>query len=125
MGSYGTRNGLRVSCIARDVDLFPTALILQFCMHGIDWSPPHMLRGCCCCTRCQLEQFDGDTCFPNTTVIQDITGVFPENIITASFVNSVWKVPYYAAYDSHNKRLVIALRGTLSLQVCDDLVALE
>lgn len=46
-----------------------------------------------------------------------MAGVFPEDIIAASFINSVWKVPYYAAYDSKEKRLIVAVRGTLSLQV--------
>ncbi len=66
---------------------------------------------------CQLEHFEGDTCYPNTAAIQEIAGVYPEEIITASFINSVYKVPYYAAYDLDNKRLVVAIRGTLSLQV--------
>lgn len=68
-----------------------------------------------------MEQFDGDTCFPNTAAIQDIAGVNPEDIIAGSFINSVWKVPYFAIldYDSktNHKRVVVAIRGTLSLQV--------
>lgn len=73
----------------------------------------------CCCARCQLQQFDGDTGFPNLAAIKAIAGIEEEDIIDASFINSVLIVPFYVAVDRRDGRedLVIAVRGTLSIKV--------
>ncbi len=73
----------------------------------------------CCCARCQIQQFDGDTGFPNLAAIKTIAGVEGEDIIDASFVNGVHIVPFYVAVDRREGRedLVIAIRGTLSIKV--------
>ena len=87
--------------------------------HSLLATPTH--RGCCCCNCCQLEQFDGDTCFPNSAAIRDIAGVRPENLIHGSFINCVCRVPFYVAEDwdpqTGKTRVIVAIRGTLSLQV--------
>ena len=73
----------------------------------------------CCCARCQIQQFDGDTGFPNSAAIKAIAGVEEEDIIDASFINSVHIVPFYVAIDRRNscEDLVIAVRGTFSIKV--------
>ena len=73
----------------------------------------------CCCARCQIQQFDGDTCYPNPAAIKAIAGVPEEDIIDASFVNSVHIVPFYVARDNTDGRkdLIIAVRGTFSIKV--------
>jgi hypothetical protein len=48
--------------------------------------------------------------------------VRPEDIIAASFINCISKVPFYVAQDVYDterghKRVIIAIRGTLSLEV--------
>ena len=73
----------------------------------------------CCCPRCQIQQFDGDTGFPNLAAIKAIAGVEGEDIIDASFINDVHIVPFYVAVDRQDGRkdLVIVIRGTLSIKV--------
>ena len=72
---------------------------------------------CCACR--QSQRFDGDTCFPNLAAIKAIAGVEEEDIIDASFINSVHIVPFYVAIDERHgyKDLIIAVRGTLSIKV--------
>lgn len=72
----------------------------------------------CCCPCCQIQQFDGDTGFPNLAAIKAIAGVEGEDIIDASFINDVHIVPFYVAVDRQDGRkdLVIAIRGTLSIK---------
>ena len=67
-----------------------------------------------------MQQFDGDTGFPNPAAIKTIAGVPEEDIIDASFVNSIHIVPFYVALDNREGRkdLVIAVRGTFSIKVC-------
>lgn len=74
----------------------------------------------CCCARCQLHQFDGDTGYPNPAAIKAIAGVPEDYIIDASFVNSVHIVPFYVALDhvdTNRKEVIIAVRGTFSIKV--------
>lgn len=73
----------------------------------------------CCCARCQEPTFEGNQCFPNQAAIKAMTEIEDEDIIDASFVNLVHKVPFYVVKvdTEERKELIIAIRGTLSIKV--------
>lgn len=77
-------------------------------------------RGSCCCNTCFPEpHFDGDKCKLDQAAMMAMAGIEAEDIITASFVNHVDIVPFYAVkIDKDNKKeVIIAIRGTLSIKV--------
>lgn len=60
----------------------------------------------------------------NTAVIKMVTGLKNEDIVYVSFENKLFQVPFYIALDHKEKVIVVAIRGTLSLEdVFTDLMA--
>lgn len=74
--------------------------------------------GCIFCPKCRSQRYEGDTeAIPYSVIISASVGLPQEYIVTASFVNSVFRVPYFVTYNPVNKELVVAIRGSLSFQV--------
>jgi len=60
----------------------------------------------------------------NTTVIKMTTGLEDEDLVYVSFENKLFQIPFYVALDHEDKAIVVAIRGTLSLDdVFTDLTA--
>lgn len=62
----------------------------------------------------------------NTTVIKMVTGLTDNDIVYATFHNKLFEIPFYVALDHKMKSVVVAIRGSLSLEdVLTDLMAFE
>jgi len=53
----------------------------------------------------------------NAAVLATTLGIPQSYIVTASFVDSVFELPYFVVNDPVKKELVLTVRGTLSVQV--------
>lgn len=71
------------------------------------------------CMKRRVKYIHGDNCFHlGQTALQLETGVHSDDIVYASFHNSVYKPAFCVVLDHEKKEVVIAIRGTLSLEDC-------
>jgi sn1-specific diacylglycerol lipase len=75
---------------------------------------------CCACCLCFHEQgfIEADNCFScNTAALRTtLPHLDDESIVHISFKNKLMEVPYFVAVDHTYKKIVISIRGTLSLE---------
>ncbi|XP_066966714.1 diacylglycerol lipase-beta-like isoform X3 [Macrobrachium rosenbergii] len=72
------------------------------CCSCVRHSPPYVLQdNCCMC---------------HTAALKTITGLTEENITYITFHNKIYEVPFFVAIDDDTGNVVVAIRGTLSLQ---------
>ena len=85
---------------------------------------PHMrcfASCCCCCACCDPEEpglIENDNCMRcNTAALKAmLPGLLHEDIVHISFKNRMMEVPYFVAIDHRYKKIVVSIRGTLSLE---------
>lgn len=78
---------------------------------------------CCACSDDQGSIYMDNCCMCNTAAFRKTTGVAHDDIVYASFQNGICEIPFYVVIDRTTKSVVVAIRGTLSLQdVITDLV---
>jgi len=67
-----------------------------------------------------------NSCFCNLGGLLEMADIEEDQIVFCSFRNDLYCIPFYVAVDYDNEAVVIALRGTLSLQdIVTDLIAVE
>eukprot|EP00126_Sphaerothecum_destruens_P015843 Sdes_comp9908_c0_seq1m1449 len=87
-------------------------------MHFLTSLCRYKLCGCACFKTSQ-DTLVGDNCFRcNYAALKLQTGLKDDDILFSTFENEIFKSPYYIALDHDKKRVVIAIRGTLSLEDC-------
>eukprot|EP00668_Euglena_longa_P044048 GGOE01058625.1.p1 GENE.GGOE01058625.1~~GGOE01058625.1.p1 ORF type:complete len:642 (+),score=136.23 GGOE01058625.1:22-1926(+) len=87
--------------------------LLFFYMHPARW-----LFGLFCqalCLRRPPLLAHGDCLGLNARALLQVTGLAPEDVLYASFLNALHRPVYYIALDREKKAIVVAIRGTLSL----------
>ncbi|XP_052816951.1 diacylglycerol lipase-beta-like isoform X2 [Mya arenaria] len=78
---------------------------------------------CCACIRPDERVNMDNCCLCNTAAFLKTSGVHTEDIVYASLKNGIYEIPFYVVIDRESNAVVIAIRGTLSLQdVVTDLV---
>jgi sn1-specific diacylglycerol lipase len=78
----------------------------------------------CCRTRRHNGVEHHETCGCDTTAMKKITGLRNDEIILTSFENTIYRPCFYVAKDSATNSVVVAIRGTMSLEDCiTDMVA--
>lgn len=85
---------------------------------------------CSICSACRCfsclrpDQIYLDNCCQcNTAAFKKTTGICHNEIVYASFKNDIYEIPFYVVIDKKYQTVVVAIRGTLSLQdVITDLV---
>ncbi|KAL4240298.1 hypothetical protein ACF0H5_001091 [Mactra antiquata] len=79
---------------------------------------------CCSCCITSSDIQDDNCCRCNTASIHKTTGVHNDDIVFASFHNKIYEIPFFVCIDRLQQKIVIAVRGTLSLKdVITDLTA--
>lgn len=90
-----------------------------------------VLGACSLCTQCrcfscrddQGSVFKDNCCMCNTAAFKKTTGLHHDDIVYACFNNEIYELPFYVVIDRATNSVVLAIRGTLSLQdVITDLV---
>ncbi|XP_053393103.1 diacylglycerol lipase-beta-like isoform X2 [Mercenaria mercenaria] len=80
----------------------------------------------CKCFSCRDDQgsvFKDNCCMCNTAAFKKTTGLRHDDIVYACFKNDIYELPFYVVIDRDSNSVVVAIRGTLSLQdVITDLV---
>ncbi|KAK7068206.1 hypothetical protein SK128_005996 [Halocaridina rubra] len=72
---------------------------------------------CCACFRSPPSYVLQDNCcLCHTAALKTITGLSEDNITYITFHNKIYEVPFFVAIDDETKHVVVAIRGTLSLQ---------
>ncbi len=93
----------------------------------------HMATGVCrlCAADCKASCRDRsgihypDCCFCNNTAMQKYIGLRDDDILLTSFDNTIYKPCFYVALDRASGSLIVAIRGSQSLQdAITDIVAL-
>ncbi|CAL4085355.1 unnamed protein product [Meganyctiphanes norvegica] len=90
-------------------------------VYGRFCSALRMLRPylqCCACFRAR-QPFDApkdNCCLCNTAALKAITNLTDDNLTYVTFHNKIFEVPFFVAIDHETKNVIIAIRGTLSLQ---------
>lgn len=78
----------------------------------------------CCRTRRHNGVEHHETCGCDTTAMKKITGLRNDEIILTSFENTIYRPCFYVAKDASTNSVVVAIRGTMSLEDCiTDMVA--
>mmetsp|Transcript_71 Transcript_71/g.162 ORF Transcript_71/g.162 Transcript_71/m.162 type:complete len:685 (+) Transcript_71:143-2197(+) len=76
-----------------------------------------ILRNCSCFSRARNESVENDgICNSRTIAMKAISGVEDEDIIYANYSDQVGEIPYIILLDHDWKSIVIAIRGTMSLE---------
>ncbi|KAL5018349.1 hypothetical protein ScPMuIL_004071 [Solemya velum] len=71
---------------------------------------------CCACMLSDMGVDDDNCCYCHTAAIKKFTGIDQDEIIYASFHNELYEIPFFVAIDREEQAVVVAVRGTLSLQ---------
>nr|XP_027221263.1 sn1-specific diacylglycerol lipase beta-like isoform X2 [Penaeus vannamei] len=72
-----------------------------------------------CCANCRADpslDAKDNCCLCNTAALKAITGLDQESISYITFHNKIYEVPFFVAIDDETEHVVVAIRGTLSLQ---------
>lgn len=79
---------------------------------------------CTMCCRRRSGVHIGDCCYCNNTALHKVAGLQDRDILFTHFKNELYYPCFYVAKDDRKKTVVIAVRGTMSLQDCiTDVVA--
>ncbi|XP_033102025.1 sn1-specific diacylglycerol lipase alpha-like isoform X4 [Anneissia japonica] len=78
---------------------------------------------CCCCLPCLKKKRpvpldDDNCCHCNYAALKKISGLDDSNIVYTTFHSAVLETPFFVAIDHEMRTVVIAIRGTLSMQDC-------
>ncbi|CAL1537427.1 unnamed protein product, partial [Lymnaea stagnalis] len=95
-------------------------------MHPATWCCRLMpLIGCCCCKKAQKgEIVDDNCCMCNFSTAQPTSGLDSLDVVYCTYHVAIGETPFFVALDHEHKKVVVAIRGTLSLQdVLTDLQA--
>uniref|UniRef100_A0A2R5LN43 sn-1-specific diacylglycerol lipase n=1 Tax=Ornithodoros turicata TaxID=34597 RepID=A0A2R5LN43_9ACAR len=77
-------------------------------------------NGIRCTNQEDSDRIVGDNCFQcNAATLRCVTQIAPEDSVYSSFSNGVYRLPFFVAFDHKTCSVVVAVRGTASL---DDLV---
>eukprot|EP00667_Euglena_gracilis_P005621 EG_transcript_5659 len=87
--------------------------LLFFYMHPWRWLCSLFCQALC--LRKSPLVAHGDCLGLNVRTLLQVTGLAPEDILYASFVNALHRPVYYIAVDRRRSTIVVAIRGTLSL----------
>lgn len=84
---------------------------------------------CCCCQDCCKKgsidyELDDNCCQCNVVALKKISGLPDLDLVYVTYHVDIGETPFYVALDNKHKKIVICVRGTLSLQdVLTDLKA--
>eukprot|EP00106_Octopus_bimaculoides_P022591 XP_014790033.1 PREDICTED: sn1-specific diacylglycerol lipase alpha-like [Octopus bimaculoides] len=84
---------------------------------------------CCCCKSCVKHQtystvVEDNCCECNFAAMKKLSGLLDTDIIYVTYHVDIGKTPFYVALDHTQKKVIVCVRGTLSLQdVLTDLKA--
>lgn len=116
-----------------DLELFQTVIhYAHFAVRAYGWpvyvvtSSMGLCRLCadlqCCCLPChkvtQAEIVDDNCCKCNYAALQKLTALGDIEIIYVTYHVDVGETPFFVALDYDRKKVVISVRGTLSMKVC-------
>jgi sn1-specific diacylglycerol lipase len=116
-----------------DLELFQTVIhYAHFAVRAYGW-PIYVMTSsmglcrlctdlhCCCCLPCQkpdpAEIVDDNCCRCNYAALQKLTSLGDIEIIYATYHVDVGETPFFVALDYDRKKVVISIRGTLSMKV--------
>ncbi|XP_060696571.1 diacylglycerol lipase-beta [Hemiscyllium ocellatum] len=111
-----------------DIELENSAHYMQFAVAAYGWPLyifSHPLTGICrlshncMCCRSQFPEQDivgGDHVGCHFTSMLQTTGLQYRDFIHVSFHNKIYEIPFYVALDHKKEAVVVAVRGTLSLE---------
>ncbi|XP_041063294.1 diacylglycerol lipase-beta isoform X1 [Carcharodon carcharias] len=111
-----------------DIELENSAHFMQFAVAAYGWPLyifSHPLTGICrlshncMCCRSQFPEQDmvgGDHLGCHFNSILQTTGLQYRDFIHVSFHNKIYEIPFYVALDHKKEAVVVAVRGTLSLE---------
>jgi sn1-specific diacylglycerol lipase len=71
---------------------------------------------CCSCVRSSDNILDDNCCSCHVSAILQKTGIQRTDIVYANFTNKIYETPFYVAVDHKHQSVIVALRGTLSLE---------
>lgn len=74
------------------------------------------LHCCSCCRSPPSYVLQDNCCMCHTAALKTITGLSEDNLTYITFHNQIYEVPFFVAIDDTTKHIVVAIRGTLSLQ---------
>ncbi|XP_076044730.1 diacylglycerol lipase-beta-like isoform X3 [Oratosquilla oratoria] len=74
------------------------------------------LKCCACCRALPPSILSDNCCMCHTAALKAVTNLEERNLIYVSFHNSIFQVPFYVAIDDETEHVIVAIRGTLSLQ---------
>jgi sn1-specific diacylglycerol lipase len=115
-----------------DLELFQTVIhYAHFAVRAYGW-PIYVMTSsmglcrlctdlhCCCCLPCQkpdpAEIVDDNCCRCNYAALQKLTSLGDIEIIYATYHVDVGETPFFVALDYDRKKVVISIRGTLSMK---------
>lgn len=85
---------------------------------------------CCCCSCCGMrhpkgvELIDDNCCQCNFAALLHLSGLKQTDMVYVTYHVDIGETPFYVALDNKHKKVIICIRGTLSLQdVLTDLKA--
>ncbi|ESO88978.1 hypothetical protein LOTGIDRAFT_106374 [Lottia gigantea] len=71
---------------------------------------------CCSCIRQEYNIVQDNNCNCHTAAIMIQTGLKKEDLIYVSYHNKVTEIPFYVALDRKEMKVVVSIRGTMSLE---------
>ncbi|XP_052240425.1 diacylglycerol lipase-beta-like isoform X2 [Dreissena polymorpha] len=71
---------------------------------------------CCSCFRKERPVYSDNCCQCNTAAFVNTTGLDEDDIVHVSLHNEIYEIPFYVVIDKTQNAVVIAIRGTLSLE---------
>ncbi|XP_074647959.1 diacylglycerol lipase-alpha-like [Tubulanus polymorphus] len=89
---------------------------------------PHLHTSCCCCpckkTKRKPDIVEDNCCSCNYAALKEMSGLQDADFIYVTYHVDIGETPFFVALDHKDKKVVISIRGTLSLQdVLTDLKA--
>ncbi|XP_038072401.1 diacylglycerol lipase-alpha-like isoform X2 [Patiria miniata] len=87
----------------------------------------HPARGCCHligrCSCCRskdrfeyLDLSDDNCCGCNFRALKKLSGLEDADVVYATFHSAVWETPFFVALDHSRRKVIVSVRGTLSMQ---------
>ncbi|XP_041362272.1 diacylglycerol lipase-beta-like isoform X2 [Gigantopelta aegis] len=71
---------------------------------------------CCACVRAPTSSHCDNVCECHTAAVRRITGLQQQDLVYVCFHNKCKEIPFFVAIDRRYNSVVIAIRGTLSLE---------
>ncbi|XP_071792185.1 diacylglycerol lipase-alpha-like isoform X2 [Asterias amurensis] len=81
----------------------------------------HLIGRCSCCRGSSgsfdyLDLSDDNCCRCNFTALKKLSGLEDADVIYATFHSAVWETPFFVALDHSRCKVIVSVRGTLSMQ---------